>query len=164
MTEYDIQPPTLCCAQSGRELKPGETYYSVLRLSPEGFTREDFSVEAWGQPPEDAIACWRSKVPDERGQDQPRTVDVSVLVDVFDGLCGELDEPKRNIRYILALLLVRKKVLKLVDIRWEDGCEVLVLRGPRTDQQYVVKDPGLTESQFAAVEAQFSEILQSPVG
>ena len=61
MTEYEIQPPSLRCAQSGRELKPGEFYYSVLSESPDGFSRNDYSAEAWTGPPDGAIGFWRSK-------------------------------------------------------------------------------------------------------
>ncbi len=47
MIDYQIQPSTRRCCASGRELRPGERYYSVLMEEDGKFVRKDYSVEAW---------------------------------------------------------------------------------------------------------------------
>jgi hypothetical protein len=46
MTEYQIQPLTRRCASSGRELQPGERFFTVLRDEGGQFVRQDYSAEA----------------------------------------------------------------------------------------------------------------------
>ena len=63
MTEYQIQPNTRRCAVSGRELKPGERYFSVLLDEAGKFVRKDYGAEAWQGPPADAFSFWAGRVP-----------------------------------------------------------------------------------------------------
>src|SRR5262245_29176951 len=100
MTEYAIQPCSLRCSRTGREMEAGEIYYSVLTDSPNGFVRSDYCADAWEGPPAGAIGFWRSVVP--AGTREHRTiVGDSVLMDFFVRLADE-DEYKRNFRFILA--------------------------------------------------------------
>jgi hypothetical protein len=162
MTEYAIQPLSLRCSQTGRELKPGEAYYSVLSESPGGFVRTDYCVEAWVGPPAGAIGFWRSVV--SQGIKERRTViDASVLMDCFVRLADTDDPYKRNFRFILALLLLRRKALKLVGSIREDGVDLLILRAPAGSNEYRVIDPDLSEEQLAAMQSEVEKVLQSSV-
>jgi hypothetical protein len=163
MTEYAIQPLSLRCAQTGREMKPGEVYYSVLSESPDGFVRTDFCAEAWTGPPPGAIGFWRSVVSQESRQ-RRTLVDDSVLMDCFTRLAESDDAYKRNFRFILALLLMRRKVLKLAGSTRENGVDVLVLRAPASDEEHHVVNPDLTEEQLAAMQAEVEKVLHSSVG
>jgi hypothetical protein len=164
MTEYQIQPPTLRCARTGRELKTGESYYSVLRETPQGFAREDYALEAWQGPPENAIGFWRATVAAAATAKGPPPIDNAVIAQFFEHLAGEEDATKQNFRFILALLLLRRKVLKLAGQMSQAGRDILVLRATATGQEHRVVDPGLTEEQLARVQAEVSRILQNPVG
>jgi hypothetical protein len=163
MTEYEIQPLSLSCAQTGRPLKPGETYYSVLTDSSNGLTRLDFSAESWNGPPEGAIGYWRSRVPHREDKNRPQPVDDSVLVHFFKRLSGDREPARENFRYILALLLLRKKLLKLTGAAEEQGREVLFLRETATGEEHRVINPSLTEEQLIAVQMEAEKILQSPM-
>lgn len=163
MTEYEIQPLSLRCALSGRELKPGEFYYSVLSESPDGFRRNDYSAEAWTGPPDGAIGFWRSKVPETTAKRQSQLVDDSVILEFFQRLAGEQDAYKINFRYILGLLLVRKKVLKQAGAERDGDREVLVLRSPATGEHHRVVNPELTEEQLVAVQTEVERVLQTQV-
>ncbi|MBI3462223.1 MAG: hypothetical protein HY000_04065 [Planctomycetes bacterium] len=159
MTEYEIQPLSLHCAQTGRELKPGETYYSALTESPEGFRRLDYSAEVWQGPPDRTVAFWRAKVPTDSGGKRRQMVDDSVVVEFFERLAGAEDATKLNFRYILALLLLRKKILKLTHVVHEEAREILVLRASAGATEHRVVNPGLTEPQLEAVQAEVDKIL-----
>ena len=163
MTEYEIKPLSLCCALSRRELRPGEQYFSVLTESPQGFVRLDFSAEAWTGPPDGAIGFWRSKVPESTGKKRVQLVDDSVLMDFFLRLDGAEEPYKKNFRYILALLLLRRKVLKLTSVERAVDKEVLVLRSPSSGEQHRVSNPGLSEEQLVAVQAEVEKVLQTQV-
>ena len=151
MTEYQIQPNTRRCAVSGRELKPGERYYSVLLDEGGQFVRKDYAAEAWQGPPDDAFGFWAGRVPADGARRRP-PIDDDLLLDCFQRLDGRDDPAGENFRYVLALLLMRRKRLKFDGARNDDGREVLVLRCPRTGARHEVADPRLTDEEMAAVQ------------
>ncbi len=161
MTEYEIQPLSLCCARTGRELNPGELYYSVIRVGPEGFVRTDFCTEAWTGPSEDSLGYWRSTVPHGAGKKRQRFVDDSVILDFFLQLEGETEGGKQSFRYILALLLLRKKSLKLATLVHEGESEILVLRATATGEEYRVVNPELSEQQLLVLQTEVEKVLQT---
>jgi hypothetical protein len=158
MTGYQIQDSTLRCARTGRELQPEEKYYSVLFVRDNAFVREDISLDAWQGPPDDAFSFWRARVP-PRGQTRRIVVDDEVLLDCLNRLADELDPPRLNFRYVLALLLMRRKRLKFEDVKTEDGQEYLLLRCSRTRTLHRILNPQLTEPQIAGVQDEVQKIL-----
>jgi hypothetical protein len=151
MTEYQIQPNTRRCAASGRELKPGERYYSVLLDEGGAFVRKDYAAEAWSGPPEDAFSFWAGRVPADGGRKRP-PIDDDLLLDCFQRLEGRADSAGENFRYVLGLLLMRRKRLRFDEARNEDGREWLILRCARTGARYEVADPRLTDEEMTAVQ------------
>src|SRR5262249_49470434 len=111
MTDYHIHNSTRRCAISGRELKPGERYYSVLLDEGGTFTRKDYSPEAWQGPPEGAFSFWQGRLP--TGSSPRRLViDDELLMECFHRLEGELEPNEVSFRFVLALLLMRRRRLK----------------------------------------------------
>jgi len=151
MTEYQIQPNTRRCAVSGRELKPGERYYSVLRDAGGKFVRKDYAAEAWQGPPADAFGFWAGRVPAAGARKRP-PIDDELLLDCFTRLEGRTDPAGENFRYVLALLLMRRKRFRFEEARNADGREVLVLRCPRTGARHEVVSPGLGDDEMEAVQ------------
>ena len=94
----------------------------------------------------------------------PQPIDTSVIREFFERLAGEEDPTKQNFRYILALLLLRKKVLKFATVDRDGERETLVLRGSTTGEEHRVLNPGLSEEQLAAVQVEVDRILHGPTG
>src|SRR5665213_3354581 len=105
MTEYQIQPNTRRCTVSGRDLKPGERYYSVLLDEAGKFVRKDYGAEAWQGPPADAFSFWAGRVPAVGGRRRP-PIDDDMLLECFTRLEGRTEPASVNFRYVLALLLM----------------------------------------------------------
>jgi hypothetical protein len=135
--DYEVERCSRHCAASGRELKEGEEFYSVLVNERRDVRRHDYAVEAWSGPPEPVLAWWKSRMPTreaKKGQLAPN----EVLLQLF----AELEQvpEKADMRYVLALLLVRRRVLREEDIvKDEPGAETIVLYSPRDDVNYRVK-------------------------
>jgi hypothetical protein len=111
MTEYQIQPITRRCTATGQELLPGTRYFSVL-LEQEGkFVRQDYSGEAWTGPPAGAFSFWAGRVPTPEQSRQPR-MDDEMVHECFLRLQDEVEPGRVNFRYVLALLLMRRKRLR----------------------------------------------------
>jgi hypothetical protein len=158
MTEYQIQNPTLRCARSGRELKPGERIHSILRLEGSTFLREDISSEQWDGVPAGVYAHWQGRVP---SGNKPRKtpIDDEVLVECLSRLAEESDPAKWSFRYVLALLLIRRKRMRLLETTSTGQQEVLVLGCPKTGATFSVIDPGLADDELEAVQDEVFRVL-----
>lgn len=158
LTTFDIQGPTRVCSASGRELKPGDRYFAVLADEAGGFVRRDYAADAWPGPPEKAVAFWSGRIPTG---DRPRkpVVNDALLLDCFDHLAGAAEPDRVNFRYVVALLLMRRKRLKFEDVVRENGAEVLLLRDARNGAVHRVADPRLAEAQTAAVQDEVFRVL-----
>src|SRR5207249_845826 len=64
MIDYEIQRCTRHCGVTGRELQPGETFYSTLTSEGAQVIRHDYSREAWQGPPSGVLGWWKSRMPE----------------------------------------------------------------------------------------------------
>lgn len=160
MTDYQIQANTRRCAISGRELQPGERFYSVLLDEGGRFVRKDYASEAWqGQgPPQGAFGFWTGCVPAPDDSRRP-PIDDDLLVGCFQRLEGQTDPNRLSFRYVVALLLMRRKRFKFEEARQEGGEECLFLRCARTRAVFRVVNPRLTEDEMAAVQVEVFQVL-----
>ena len=134
--DYDVQRSAKHCVVTNREFAPGETYYSVLLAEGDGWRRADYSTEAWTGPPEGIIGWWKLRVPDAKSKKKSRAPN-DVMLRFFDELAAA--EEKQDMRYVLALLLVRRRVMRHEDTeRDEQGNEWMVLHCPRRDETYKI--------------------------
>ena len=158
MTEYQIQGNTRRCAVTGRELRPGEKFYSVLVDEAGQLVRRDYSAEAWSGPPADVFGFWTGRIPADNEKRLP-PIDDEMLVDCFQRLEGQTDPGRVNFRYVVALLLMRRKRFRFEEARVESGQEVLRLRCARTRAVHEVVNPRLTEEAMAAVQDEVFKVL-----
>ena len=110
--DYDVERPAKRCSVTDREFAPGETYYSVLLPEGDGWRRADYSAEAWTGPPEGAVGWWKLRIPDEKSKKNSRAPN-DVMLRFFDELAASAE--KQDMRYVLALLLVRRRVMRHED-------------------------------------------------
>ncbi len=158
-TEFDIQGPTRLCAATGRELKAGERYVAALVDEAGKLVRRDYAADAWPGPPEQTVAFWTGRVP---ASDKPRkpTFNDDLLLDCFHHLAGAAESGKVNFRYVVALLLMRRKRLKFEDVRQgDDVSHVLVVRDAKSGARHEVADPRLGEAEVEAVQAEVFRVL-----
>src|SRR4029079_1923924 len=126
MTNYEIHGPARTCAASGRELRPGDKVFSVLWEEADRFVRKDYAAEAWPGPPNRAIAWWVGQIP-ETGRHAKPTINDDLLVDCFEHLADTTHASKLRFRYVVALLLMRRKRFRFEDARSQGEQETLVV-------------------------------------
>lgn len=158
LTDYRLQPSTRRCTATGRELRPGDRYYGVLFDEAGAFVRKDYSAEAWEGPPEGAFSFWMSRV---AGQETRKklVVDDELLLDCFTRLEGQEDPGRLRFRFVVALLLARRRRLILEGMDTEDGREVLRLRCSRSGAGHRVENPGLSEEEIVSVQEEVFQLL-----
>jgi hypothetical protein len=156
--EYELQRCTRHCEVTGRELSPGEWYYTALMEEGNDLRRHDYSAEAWKGAPPEAIGWWKAQVPD-RNAGRMRWAPNDVMLDFFDELAAQPD--RQDMRYVLALLLVRRRVMRLEESeKDEQGREVLALYCPRRDAQYKVSAVVPDQQRGDAIQEELAKLLQ----
>ncbi len=158
MMDYQIQPNTKVCAATGRELQPGEKFFTALLEENHQLIRKDFSYQAWKGPPEGTFSFWMGHIPADEGERRPQ-IDDEVLVDCFHRLEGETEPRKVQFRYVTALLLMRRKRFKFDDAKLVNGQEVLVVRCSRSKKNFEVINPKLSEEEIALVQEEVFKVL-----
>lgn len=132
--DYEVQHGARCCATTGREFAPGETYYSVLIDDGATMQRFDYSADAWQGAPDGVVGWWKSQVPDRNAQ-KKHWAPNDVMLDFWDQLA---DRPeKQDMRYVLTLLLIRRHVFRLEEETTdEQSRQWLAVFCPRRDATY----------------------------
>jgi len=156
--DYELQHCTRHCAASGRELQPGEWYYSVLTDDGSDLKRHDYSIEAWQGPPEDALGWWKAQVPDLHSK-KKHWAPNDVMLHFFDELADQPD--RQDMRYVLALLLVRRRVMRVEEEEYdEQGRQFAVLYCTRRDTTYRVPVVVPDESRVEAIQEELARLLE----
>ena len=158
MATYPIQQHSRVCAATGRPLLPGEKFFSVLFDDATQFIRKDYSEEGWPGTPENVLAVWSGRVP-EANQKRRLTFDDDLLMECFERLADDPEGARVQFRYVVALLLLRRKRLKFEDIRREGDQEYLQLKCPRTGAAFEVLDPRLAEADVGRVQDEVFRVL-----
>ena len=146
------------CSRCGRDFSPEDEYLSALFEEGEGFHRLDYCAGCWQGPPTGSFAHWRGRVP-AKEERPPRFVDDGELVELFARLGGTVEPRQAAFRYLLGVLLVRKRVLRLVRSGGGGG-EGMVVEEPGGAARYEVAFPVLTASELATVSAQMGAVLR----
>jgi hypothetical protein len=134
--DYEVQHSSRRCSVSGRSFAPGETYYSALLPEGADVVRHDYAADAWQGPPAEAIGWWKSQVPNPT-EKKKHWAPNDVMLQFWDDLAAMPD--KQDMRYVLTLLLVRRRVFRLEEEkRDEQGREVMVVYCPRREANYEV--------------------------
>ena len=110
LLDFEVQRCTRRCAATDRALEPGDDCYSVLEVQGADVIRKDFCREAWSGVPENAFGWWKSRVPEPTAK-KIKLAPNDVLLELFDQLAD--NRSKQDLRYVLALLLVRRRVLRV---------------------------------------------------
>ena len=165
--DWNISRSQRRCSRCDKEFAEEEAYYSALFDTGAEFERKDFCPGCWAAPDGShrgqAFSFWKTEIP-KAGEQKRVFVDDAVIFDFFQRLASEEEQPvKRNFRYILALMLMRKKVLKFKDVVRENDKEYLVLRRSRTQEEHRVLNPQLTDEETEQVKNELTTILETEV-
>jgi hypothetical protein len=160
--EYEFGRATGKCAVTQKPFQEGEQYYVVLIEEADGFVRRDYSVEGWSGPPEGSFCFWRGRTPikDKKGR---MAVDLGVLLNLFQRLENVESRGKQHFRFVLALLLMRKRLLRLDESVREDGREFWQMRVAADQSLHRVLNPELSQEEIALLSAQLSALLSGEV-
>jgi hypothetical protein len=156
---YDVPRPAGKCAVSGREIVPGEKFVAAVRETTTGLERLDISLENWeGFDRGDLLGFWQTTMP--HGEEKKKLfVDDEVLCTLFERLSEATEPAKVNFRFVLGLILMRKRLIIYEGGRNEGGRDLWVVRMKGKEQTLDLIDPKLGEQEMTEVSGQLGQIL-----
>lgn len=161
-TEWSIQGRSHQCLATGQPFAEGDFFYTLLFEERDGYRREDLSEDAWKERPLEAPApysFWRMKY--EPPVAAPEAMGKQTAEDLLRRYMEEGTVQQGNARYILALMLERKRLLKEIEVkRSEDGRLTRIYEHTKTGEIFVIPDPQLRLDQLAEVQTEIAEMLQ----
>jgi len=151
------------CAGSGEAFTDGQAIRAAIFPDPEssGYLRRDYSLEAWSnqENPETPFSTWLTHfeppVIEEKAEDvvdqDPETL--------LKRLVEEDEEQTENARYILAVMLERKKLLRETDTQEVPSGILRVYEQRKTGDVYLIKDPQIALSDVDRVQEEVKQLL-----
>jgi len=161
--EWEVEPAKGRCAVSGRQFQEGEEFYTVLFEDGESFRRADYSADVWQAPPEGSFCHFKTRVPIKEKR-KKLLVDNELLLSFFTRLAEESDPLRVQFRFVLALILMRKRLLRYERSEKESGAEVWYMTLMPDRSEHRVVNPRLTDDQIEAVSGQLGAILHGDMG
>jgi hypothetical protein len=160
LSEWEIKARGRYCAQTEEAFDDGATIYTLLFRDRTGFRREDISEKAWQQIKEsvEPFSFWKSKF-QARPPAPPEPMPKESVEELLRKLVSE-DLPEHlNARYVLAILLERKRILKQVDIRESAEEKILIYEHVKTGEAFIIPDPRLRLDQLDSVQEEIYSLL-----
>lgn len=165
--EWNIRSCADQCAACQKKFVDRETLMSRLRFMPEGYLREDF-----------CSACWPARPAQEDGEEvsawaatwlapAPKTPE-ALKKETAESLLRELmetDDPsKRNVVFILAVMLERRRILVEKEVQMPEGTglKIRLYEHKQTGESFVVYDPQLKLKEIESVQIEVMELLGIP--
>lgn len=155
--EDKVSAARSCCV-CGREFSPEERYLSALFEQGEEFHRRDYCQGCWQGPPEGSFSYWRGRLPAKEERPE-RFVGEGELLELFARLEAVTEPRQSAFRYLLGLLLIRRRLLKLMSSRGREGRPLMVVESGQ-GVTYEVPVPQLSDAELAEVSAQMGAVLR----
>lgn len=158
MADWKIHRRGDACVACERPFEEGEEHFSILRLGPDSLGREDRCAACFeaAEGPDDVI-FWRTQ---HRVRRRGLAVDFDSIERLFLALEGRSEERLSELRYLLSLLLMRKKRLKLVRVRRTPASELMVMRRPRRTEELEVRVFDLSPERTSVLRTELERIFE----
>lgn len=161
--DWNMPRPGEVCRGTGRAFEIGEEFQVLLYEAPDGYERRDYALD-FEPPAEPApVARWRTRRPEPTTR-KVRPFDREAIYGFFEHLEDARDPDQARFRFVLGLLLWRKKVFKLERTVEEDGREVWEYVTVRTGITHRVPRPPLDEERLEELSTQLEHLLAGQPG
>ena len=159
--EWDIKARSSACTKCQAAFQDKQPYFSFLKYGEEGYQRGDYCETCWPEVKrEDSpYSMWRGiyQVPPARPEDALKKETAESLL---RKLLETEDPSKRNVIFILAVMLERNKLLVERDVqKKEDGTWLRVYEHRKTGETFLIPDPRLRLEELEKVQIEVVTLL-----
>ncbi len=151
------------CVESGNAFQSGQKIRAAIFPDPEssGYLRKDYTIEAWEnrEGEENPFSCWLTTyeppVTEEKAEDVVEDDPETLLKRLVD----EEEEHTENARYILAVMLERKKLLRETDTQEIPSGILRIYEHRKSGDVYIIKDPQISLTDVDRVQEEVRQLL-----
>jgi len=152
------------CALTEIKFEDQQEFYTAIFPDPEtsGYLRMDFSLDAWKDRPEEfkkPFSFWKNTYEASVAEQKVEVVTKESAEELLGRLIEEDQEHTENARYILAVMLERKKLLKETDKQPTPNGILRIYEHRKSGEIYIVLDPNIPLDQVERVQKEVSELL-----
>lgn len=160
MTDWNIQSRASACTHCQTPFADKQTYHTLLSMTAEGYRRRDLCADCYASARRDGVfSYWQGeyKLPPPP---PPEAIQKDTAESLLRKLVESADPSHAAARYILAVMLERKRILRHRDtVQEADGRELLVYEHTQTGESFTIPDPKLRLDQLEEVQKQVADLL-----
>ena len=156
-TEWKIGRKSPACAGCGKPFGFGAPFHSAIFLAGEAFARRDLCDPCFRAAPAAPYSHWLAAIP--KPDDRKRAFDLGLAAEFLRRLAAEPDPARAPLAHLLALLLVRKRAVRLLDIPPDEN-------GPRARVEFhdggeplETPAPPLTEDDVPSLQEELGRLV-----
>ncbi len=145
------------CVGCDASFAPGAAVTSALHTGEGGFARRDWCETCFETASATAFSWWTATLPLET--DKKPTFDLSVAREFLVRLLAEGGEEREALRYLLVLLLMRKRIVRLHEQIDRDGVDVMIVTIPPSDEPHEISCPPIDEAEAESLRAELGRLF-----
>lgn len=163
---WHIRSRSRDCAATGVAFVDGQPIVTALFPDPEssGYLRKDFTVEAWAaRTAEDEVpfSFWKAAFHATVTEEKPGMIEKESVEGLLKRLVEEDEEHTENVRYILAVMLERQRLLRETDTQRMPNGILRVYEHRKNGDVYIIRDPDIPLSEVDKVQADIILMLEN---
>lgn len=165
---WNLKSRAHACARTERPFEEGETFHTAIYFDKEtgDFLRRDVCEEAWEEEVAERtpFSSWKTVyVKPETAKPKSSELMTREGPEELLRLMVEEDDPYTiNARYILALMLERKKQLVQKEVKYVEDGSLLIYELKRSGEVFIIRDPELRLDEVEAVQEEVALLLGFP--
>jgi hypothetical protein len=141
-----------------RGISPGEKLMAVLRETPNALERADVCAACWpGFDKSNLLGFWQTAMQPPIAK-KKLFVDDDLLCELFERLADAVEPAKVNFRFVLGLILMRKRLVIYESTRHDADKDIWLVHMKGSQSTLELIDPKLSEQQVSEV-SQLGQIL-----
>ncbi len=171
MAEWQISKSTKKCSGCQKTFEANASFYSALVCETinqkEQLSRQDYCPACWNPESKNFFSFWQTHL---IIKNKPKTAK-EVLIDFFDNLFASNNQEqtdqvsikpdmKPKVTYLFALILLRKKILKLKSELNKNDQEYLVLERSSDNKTYEVPNLNITPDELIPLKNEFERLFE----
>jgi hypothetical protein len=165
MNEWNLQSRAHACQACHKSFADKEPYHTLLLEEKQEYRRLDICHGCWEAQYREGASDRKGFISQWQGvyQIPPAAPPDAIQKESAESLLRKLietDDPKHGpVCYILAVMLERKRLLKVKEQMQRDGRRVFIYEQPRTGDIFTITDPNLQLNQLEEVQRATAELL-----
>lgn len=163
LQNWHLRARSHSCAQTGHPFTEGDSMITAIYFDPEtgGYLRRDVSLDAWDAEVAERTpySHWRTHYQATVVEEKPEITSKEGALHLLQRLVEDDDPATENARYILAVMLERKKQLVETDVKESEHGKMRFYENRKGGDIFIIRDPELRLDEIEQVQDEVAMLL-----